>query len=79
MAEGVRITSGTDIGVSITGIAGPDGGTIQKPIGLVYIGYADINGVNVWKYTFPGERIDIKERSVNTALHKVRMKLLECR
>lgn len=79
MAEGARITSGTDIGVSITGIAGPDGGTIQKPVGLVYIGYADINGVNVWKYTFSGERIDIKERSVNTALHKVRMKLLECR
>jgi nicotinamide-nucleotide amidase len=79
MAEGIRIISGTDIGVSITGIAGPEGGTTERPVGLMYIGYADSNGVDVWKHTFAGERIDIKERSVNAALHKVRMKLLECR
>ncbi|MGI6485223.1 MAG: competence/damage-inducible protein A [Thermoanaerobacterales bacterium] len=79
MAEGLRVISRTDIGVSITGVAGPDGGTKQKPVGLVYIGYADVNGVEVFRHMFTGKRIDVKERSVNSALHTIRLKLLECR
>lgn len=44
MAEGVRRVSGSDIGISVTGIAGPGGGTAEKPVGLVYVGYADAQG-----------------------------------
>ncbi len=72
MAQGIRISSGSDIGVSITGIAGPDGGTPEKPVGLVYIGYSDSNTGYVEEHFFNGERIDIKERSVNSAFHLVR-------
>lgn len=72
MAQGIRISSGTDIGVSITGIAGPDGGTPEKPVGLVYIGYSDSNSEYAEQHFFNGERIDIKERSVNSAFHLVR-------
>lgn len=72
MAQGIRISSGTDIGVSITGIAGPDGGTPTKPVGLVYIGYSDSNICFAEKHIFIGERADIKEQSVNSAFHLVR-------
>jgi nicotinamide-nucleotide amidase len=75
MARGIRLTSRTDIGVSITGIAGPDGGTLEKPVGLVYIGYADSDSSFAEKHIFNGDRIDIKERSADAALHLVRKKL----
>lgn len=75
MAQGIRISSGTDIGVSITGIAGPGGGTSEKPVGLVYIGYSDSNICYAEKHIFNGERTDIKERSVNSAFHLVRKML----
>lgn len=75
MAEGIRISAGTDIGVSITGIAGPDGGTPLKPVGLVYIGYSDSNKCCVEKHIFSGGRTDIKEQSVNSAFHLVRKML----
>jgi len=75
MAEGIRLSSGTDIGVSVTGIAGPDGGTAEKPVGLVYIGYADSSTVCAQRHIFSGRRIDIKERSANSALHLVRKML----
>ncbi len=75
MARGIRITSDTDIGVSITGIAGPDGGTPEKPVGLVYIGYSDSKTEHVEQHFFKGERLDIKNRSVNSAFHLVRKML----
>ncbi|WP_213975649.1 CinA family protein, partial [Tepidanaerobacter acetatoxydans] len=72
MAQGVRLSSGSDIGVSITGIAGPDGGTHEKPVGLVYIGYSDSKTTYVEQHFFNGSRINIKERSASSALHLVR-------
>lgn len=75
MACGIRALAGTDIGVSITGIAGPSGGSQEKPVGLVYIGYADSNRILAEKHIFSGDRMDIKQRSADTALHLVRRML----
>jgi len=75
MAEGIRVSSGTDIGISITGIAGPSGGSPEKPVGLVYIGYSDYNICFAEKHIFNGKRIDIKEHSVNSAFHLLRKML----
>jgi nicotinamide-nucleotide amidase len=50
MAEGVRTRSSADFGVSTTGIAGPTGGTPDKPVGLVYIGFATAKDTNVQRH-----------------------------
>lgn len=79
MAKGIRVISGTDIGVSITGIAGPGGGTPEKPVGLVYIGFADSKTLLVEKHLFTGDRMDIKQRSADAALHMIRKMLKRSR
>jgi len=76
MATGMRLLAGTDYAVSVTGIAGPDGGTEEKPVGLVYVGVADKNGVQVKRSNFAGSREIIRERSANTALYMLRSKLV---
>jgi nicotinamide-nucleotide amidase len=80
MAEGARELAGTDYGLSVTGIAGPDGGTEEKPVGLVFVGLSDADG------TF-AERLDlsawarsrdaIRERSANRAFDLLRLRLEE--
>jgi nicotinamide-nucleotide amidase len=80
MAEGARKLAGTDYGLSVTGIAGPDGGTDEKPVGLVFVGLSDAGG------TF-AERLDlsawarsrdaIRERSANRAFDLLRLRLEE--
>ncbi len=77
MAEGVSVTTGSDIGIGITGIAGPDGGTEEKPVGLVYIGCCVKEKVTVKEYHFVGDRNDIRENSVMAALSLLRMLILE--
>ncbi len=68
MAVGAAKTAGADVTVSITGIAGPDGGTKEKPVGLVYIG-CYVNGqVCVEEYRFIGSRLTIRESVVSAAL-----------
>ncbi len=76
MAEGIRKISGTDIGISVTGIAGPTGATPEKPIGLVYIGLTDHAGTVVKKYSFPDERVRFKDRTSQAALELVRRRIL---
>lgn len=75
MAEGVRKISKTDIGIAATGIFGPTGGTIKKPVGLVYIGYSDKNGTSVSKHNFGKKRERNKIRTTQEALNIVRKKI----
>jgi len=78
MAAGVRDRLGTTWGVSITGIAGPDGGTDTKPVGLVYIGLAGVDGVQSFESRFGASRGRdwIRHLSACTALDHLRRKLL---
>jgi len=76
MASGVRISSGADVGVSVTGIAGPSGGSPEKPIGLVWIAYSDTNGTTSLKFNFGDERLRVKERASQAAMELVRRKIL---
>ena len=68
MAVNVRQILNTNIGVSITGIAGPGGGTDEKPVGTVYIGVSGINGDKIQKFKFSGSRTEIKEKAADAAL-----------
>lgn len=72
MVEGLCQKTETDFGISITGIAGPEGGSPQKPVGTVCIGLREPNGnVSVHRYIFPGNRESIRENASNTALFLV--------
>ncbi len=77
MAEGIARTSGTSIGLSTTGIAGPEGGTDEKPVGLVYIGLS-VNGKSSYiKCNFSGTRDMIRLRATISALDLLRKALLK--
>ncbi|MDA8229000.1 MAG: competence/damage-inducible protein A [Desulfitobacterium hafniense] len=76
MAEGVRKLTGAKIGMSITGIAGPTGGSHEKPVGLVYIGLAAHEGVEARRFQFFGGRDSVRQLSVNAALQWLRCYLL---
>lgn len=76
MAEGIAKAAGTNIGVSTTGIAGPDGGTVEKPVGLVYAGIY-INGiVKTKKLNLVGNRQKIRDRAVASTLDWLRRELI---
>ncbi len=77
MAIGIRKRSGSDIGLSITGIAGPNGGSPEKPVGLVYVGLAWENELEVAKNIFLGNREVIKFQSSQKALDMLRRHLLK--
>jgi nicotinamide-nucleotide amidase len=72
MARGARERLGCDIAVSVTGVAGPDGGTEEKPVGLVYCHASGPDGELGREFNFPGDRAAIRARSVVIALHLVR-------
>lgn len=76
MAEGIAKTSGAEIGVATTGIAGPGGGTEEKPVGLVYIGICYQGKTEVFEHRFVGKRERIRERATYTALDALRKVLL---
>jgi nicotinamide-nucleotide amidase len=73
MAEGVRKLARTDYGLSVTGIAGPTGGTPQKPVGLVFIGFAHENGSFAQRFLFGENRNSNRERAAQAALNMVRL------
>lgn len=68
MARGVRLALAADIGLAVSGIAGPGGGTPDKPVGLVWVGLSTYNFDEAWRYQFSGERIQVKEQAANEAL-----------
>jgi len=72
MARGARERLGTDVAVSVTGIAGPGGGTPEKPVGLVYLHVAGPEGERPLRLDFPGDRETIRTRAAVAALHLVR-------
>ena len=72
MAQGLRERSGADIAVATTGIAGPGGGSAEKPVGLVYVACADLHGVTVEKLTLRGNRERIRSLAALRALDMVR-------
>lgn len=71
MVEGAAKVLGTDCAASVTGIAGPDGGTAEKPVGTVFIGVKVKDKTEVQGYTFNGDRPAIRERAVKTAFTKL--------
>lgn len=68
MAVGGRERTGADLGASVTGIAGPDGGTAQKPVGLTYVAVADGRGTEVRRHLWPGSRTENKRASAEALL-----------
>jgi PncC family amidohydrolase len=77
MASGMRDRAGTTYAVSVTGIAGPGGGSEEKPVGLVYIGYADDTQVKSLKIVVPGDRYLIRWRASQAALDYLRRQILK--
>jgi len=77
MARGARGRLGADVAVAVTGIAGPDGGTQEKPVGLVYLHAEGPDGGLGREFSFPGDRASIRARSVIGALHLVRRLLTQ--
>jgi len=68
MAFGVRKAMHADVAIAVTGIAGPDGGTPEKPVGLVWIATAGPDGARATKHHFEGDRDGVRQRTVNAAL-----------
>ncbi len=75
MASGIRTKSNVDIGLSTTGVAGPTGGSPEKPVGLVWIGYSDKHETLALKFGFLNDRRRVKERASQAALELLRRKL----
>lgn len=75
MAESIMRISGSDIGLSTTGIAGPGGGSSQKPVGLVYIGIATLTHTEVSECRFSGDRQAVQQQAVEYAMALYEAKL----
>jgi nicotinamide-nucleotide amidase len=79
MAQGVRQRAGTDYGIAVTGIAGPDGGSDEKPVGTVFIGYSDKTVTKSLRLTLPGDRYLIRWRSSQAALDYLRRQIMKAK
>ncbi|MGB9857891.1 MAG: competence/damage-inducible protein A [Dictyoglomaceae bacterium] len=76
MARGIALSSGTKIGLSTTGIAGPEGGTLEKPVGLVYVGLYIDGKLKYKEYRFSGDREKIRTLTTMYALNWLRREIL---
>ena len=76
MAEGIRERSGSDLALAVTGIAGPGGGSVEKPVGLVYIALASAAGCEVRECRFSGSREEIRILTAGTALEMLHRHLI---
>ena len=68
MARGVRKALAADIGISVSGIAGPGGGTPDKPVGLTWVGLSADDVDRAWSFIWPGSRLEVKEQSAQATL-----------
>ena len=76
LADGIRERCGATIGLGITGIAGPGGGTDEKPVGLVYVALSDADGTEWVEKRFPGDRAAVRFYSSQQGLDLVRRRLM---
>jgi nicotinamide-nucleotide amidase len=76
LAEGIRAKTKATFGIGITGIAGPGGGTVEKPVGLVFIGISDGKAQQVFERRLPGDRERIRLWASLTALDLLRRRLM---
>lgn len=76
MAEGVRKLTGSDYSIATSGIAGPGGGSEDKPVGLVWVGVSSASGTRTCKFMFKGDRIRNMERFASSALNVLREKIM---
>src|SRR2546421_10491597 len=79
MAAGIRDRLGADVGVAVTGIAGPEGGTPEKPVGLVHVHAETPEGGQGVEFTLPGDRETIRSRATVASLHLVLRLVLQSR
>ena len=76
MAEGARRIIGSDLALAVTGIAGPDGGSPEKPVGTVYIALADHEGCVTDRCQFSGERESVREQTTEQAIFLIKKRLI---
>ena len=76
MAEGVRRKTGSDIALSVTGLAGPGGGTEEIPVGRVFVGVSTVSGARVCTFTFCGGRRAVRRRAVKAVLGEALAEIL---
>jgi nicotinamide-nucleotide amidase len=77
MSEGIRKRAGASLGIGVTGIAGPGGGSVEKPVGLVFVGLSDARSTTVRQFQFPGTRERIRQWASQMALEMIRRKVRE--
>lgn len=75
MAEGARATAEVDLAIAVTGVAGPGGGTADKPVGLVWFGIASPVGITAESHIFPGDRTAVRLATVRHAIGLLRRAL----